>query len=132
MSDTPRTEKAREQYRRDVYEPNPTGFVVAEPVHSSFARELERENNELLTNTMNKDTENSDRCGSSYEKEIAHLKAENDKLRRERQRDALLGQAAMEDNHSLITELRRDVKLYRGELVKLVQSTNKLIEENES
>ena len=107
MSDTPRTEKAREQYRRDVYEPNPTGFVVAEPVHSSFARELERENNELLTNTMNKDTENSDRCGSSYEKEIAHLKAENDKL-------------------------RRDVKLYRGELVKLVQSTNKLIEENES
>ena len=89
-------------------------------------------NNELLTNTMNKDTENSDRCGSSYEKEIAHLKAENDKLRRERQRDALLGQAAMEDAHSLITELRRDVKLYRGELVKLVQSTNKLIEENES
>ena len=47
MSDTPRTEKAREQYRVDVYEPNPTGFVVAEPVHASFARRLERENAEL-------------------------------------------------------------------------------------
>lgn len=29
-------------------------------------------------------------------------------------------------------KLRGDVKLYRGELVKLVQSTDKLIEENES
>lgn len=47
MSDTPRTEKAREQYWMDVYEPNPAGFVVAEPVHSSFARMLERENAEL-------------------------------------------------------------------------------------
>lgn len=47
MSDTPRTEKAREQYRVDVYEPNPAGFVVAEPVHASFARRLERENAEL-------------------------------------------------------------------------------------
>ena len=47
MSDTPRTEKAREQYRMDVYEPNPKGFVVAEPVHASFARSLERENTSL-------------------------------------------------------------------------------------
>ena len=31
----------------DVYEPNPKGFVVAEPVHASFARSLERENAEL-------------------------------------------------------------------------------------
>jgi len=47
MNDTPRTEKAREQYRMDVYEPNLAGFVVAEPVHASFARSLERENAEL-------------------------------------------------------------------------------------
>ena len=31
---------------------------------------------------MKKDIENSDRCGSSYEKEIAHLKAEIKELRR--------------------------------------------------
>lgn len=42
MSDTPRTESARQQYYRDVYE-NTKGFSVSEPVHADFARELERE-----------------------------------------------------------------------------------------
>ena len=46
VSDTPRTEQARENYRVDVYD-NPKGFCVTEPVHASFARDLERENNEL-------------------------------------------------------------------------------------
>lgn len=45
-SDTPRTDEANKQYQVDVYD-NPKGFGVAEPVHASFARELERENNEL-------------------------------------------------------------------------------------
>jgi len=39
---TPRTESARQQYYRDVYE-NKKGFCVTEPVHADFARQLERE-----------------------------------------------------------------------------------------
>ena len=37
-----------------------------------------------------------------------------DELLRERQRDALLGQSAMEDDHSLITELRNKITKLRN------------------
>lgn len=53
MSDsTPRTESARQQYYRDVYE-NTKGFCVAEPVHADFARQLERELDEANARLQN-------------------------------------------------------------------------------
>lgn len=68
MSDTPRTDEANKQYQVDVYD-NPKGFCVTEPVHASFARELERElshmealihQGDMLMDELRKDKERLD------------------------------------------------------------------------
>jgi len=73
MSDTPRTDEANKQYQVDVYD-NPKGYCVTEPVHASFARDLEREIRQL-------------------EVAIYDLKTENNKLRKDLDETTQLNQA---------------------------------------
>lgn len=78
MSDsTPRTESARQQYDRDVFE-NTKGFCVAEPVHADFARQLESELAEANARLQNIPAllENS----AKLRRELAEANAYADKL----------------------------------------------------
>ena len=59
MTNTPRTEQAREDYKVDVFD-NPKGICFAQPVHASFARKLEEEIRQLEVTIYDLKTKNNE------------------------------------------------------------------------